>query len=190
MARAKDRARKRRVRFATAKADKAAPRYPCGKRRPDEARKAREARSRVFGLAPEHASHALAGTAYGRLALRGALHPDQPSARQMCNVCDRVWSSWRAYQRAMDLRDIRAAGLEPRIRGEQDEPDDEQDAAAIRAWRDIEGRLREHPLAWRALWRLVIEDREIDGYELVNARLAINSLARMWKIVDGRGGGG
>lgn len=161
---------------------KARRRWQCGRPKPEDAgRVTAEIRALKHGLPMEHARDPLGESAYGRLYLRGELQ------RHHVQAAERVEKAHARYLRALDLRPLAAVGVEPRTPGVDHSDTSEEDERAVAEWQAIGERLAEYPIVWRALMALVVDRVDVRGYDLLNARVALNSLVKLWKITDGRG---
>lgn len=173
---------------------KIGPRHPGGKlvqrssgdrrgyvRRDDPRQEQAAARARVYGVMPTQALSDLAGSAPGRLYLRGELDSEQLEAAR---TLEALWQRYRAAL-AGPAPEASICGKEGPM-GLDHRDTTERDERALAAWVDAQDAMGgRHGLAAAAVFRLVVEDRDPQGYDVDNAKIGLNGLVRLWRRPTG-----
>lgn len=137
------------------------------------------ARRRVYGVPEEMARSELMGSVPGRLRLAGYVNDVQLEAAR------RLEALWLRYVQTLAGPEWDASPpLERRERGHDERDTTAADIAATEAWHEAMDALKGRRLVKEAVWRAVVEDRDLDTYGIVNMRLGLNALVKLWRLQE------
>jgi len=151
----------------------------------DERKVALDARRRVFGLTKKQAEHELAGTLVGRLALQGYLCPGDAEqikrGERMAQTAVEFANLYREYQTVLQgPSEPRTVALERSPVGYPQEDLTAYQRAIVSRWEAVYEALAPYRLCFDALLDVAVHEEWPDEYGLINLRLGINRLARLW----------